>query len=130
MKAAISCPDSRLLRANAQELVGEDERAITRVLELIAETNRTTLVSLQQSFEAGCWDEVASAAHRMAGSARMLAHDALTAALSELEAAGRAHNRELATSQMPVIAEALASLDKSIEEALRCSTGASSGAAQ
>jgi len=124
MKATISCPDSRLLRDNAEQLVGEDERAIKRMLELIAETNRTGLASLQESLEAGCWAEVASAAHRMAGSARMLAHDALIAALSELEMAGREQNRELATTLMPVVADALIHLDKAIEEAVRLDTGA------
>ncbi|MBW9106961.1 Hpt domain-containing protein [Paraburkholderia phenoliruptrix] len=124
MKAAISCPDSRLLRDNAEQLVGDDERAIKRMLELIAETNRTGLASLQESFKAGCWAEVASAAHRMAGSARMLGHDALIAALSELEMAGRERNRELATTLMPVVADALIHLDKAIEEAVRLDTGA------
>ncbi|WP_027214383.1 Hpt domain-containing protein [Burkholderia sp. WSM2232] len=127
MKAAISCPDSRLLRANAQQLVGDDERAIKRVLELIAETNRTGLASLQQSLEAGCWAEVASAAHRMAGSARMLGHDALITALSELETAAREQHCELATALMPVVADALIRLDKAIEEAVRFDTGADAG---
>jgi len=60
----------------------------------------------------------------MAGSARMLAHDALIAALSELEMAGREQNRELATTLMPVVADALIHLDKAIEEAVRLDTGA------
>uniref|UniRef100_E1TGS7 Hpt domain protein n=1 Tax=Burkholderia sp. (strain CCGE1003) TaxID=640512 RepID=E1TGS7_BURSG len=124
MKAAISCPNSRLLRDNAQQLVGDDERAIKRMLELIAETNRTGLASLRESLEAACWAEVASAAHRMAGSARMLGHNALIAALSELEMAGRERNRELATTLMPVVADALIHLDKAIEEAVRLDTGA------
>jgi len=124
MKVAISCPESRLLWANAQQLVGDDERATVRVLELIAETNRTGLASLQESFAARCWDEVASAAHRMAGSARMLGHDALIAALSELETAARQQHCELATALMPVIADALMRLDKAIEQAVRFDTGA------
>ncbi|AFT88876.1 hypothetical protein LMG9964_05860 [Paraburkholderia phenoliruptrix] len=124
MKAATFCPDSYFVNARARDLVGDDERAVRRLLELIAETNRSTLASLHQSFEAGRWGELASAAHRMAGSARMLGHDELLAVLSDLEAAARTQDRERATAHMPLIAEALARLGKSIEEALKDSTGA------
>ena len=118
MKAAIFCSDPRLLREKARELVGDDEHAIRRLLELIVETNRTTLTSLSEHLQAARWEGVGSAAHRIAGSARMLGCDALIALLTDLEAAARAQNSELATALLPVLTDALASIDRSIAHAL------------
>lgn len=121
---AKTCADFAQLRAKAIELVGDDERAIKRLLELIAETNRTTLASLRENAEAALWELVSSAAHRIAGSARMLDCDALLTLLTQLEAAARGRNRELATALVPRVADALARLDASIETALRFTVGA------
>lgn len=123
MEKTLSSPDSRRLWAKAAELVGDDEHAIRRLLSLIAETNRTTLASLHESLGALCWQQVGSAAHRMAGSARMLDHDALITLLTELEAAARAPDTVRAAALVPVIADTLAGLDTSIEEALGFTAG-------
>lgn len=121
---AITCADFAQLRAKAIELVGDDERAIQRLLELIAETNRTTLASLRENAEAAFWEPVSSAAHRIAGSARMLDCHALLTLLTQLEAAARERNSELATALMPRVADALTLLDTSIEAALQFTVGA------
>lgn len=119
MNTEISCPDSRLLWEKALNLVGDDEHAAAHLLVLIADTNQTTLASLHEHFEVARWEGVGSAAHRIVGSARMLDCGALIALLTALEAAARAHYSELATALMPVVAEAVATLDKSIAKALR-----------
>lgn len=119
MNTEISCPDSRLLWQKALNLVGDDEHAAAHLLVLIADTNQTTLASLHEHFEVARWEGVGSAAHRIVGSARMLDCGALIALLTALEAAARAHYSELATALMPVVAEAVATLDKSIAKALK-----------
>ncbi|CAD6557693.1 hypothetical protein LMG28727_06418 [Paraburkholderia kirstenboschensis] len=119
MKTEISCPDPRLLWGKALDLVGDDEHAAAHLLGLIADTNQTTLASLHEHLQVARWEGVGSAAHRIAGSARMLDCGALIALLTALEAAARAQNSELATALVPVVAEAVATLDKSIAEALR-----------
>ncbi|AXF18697.1 Hpt domain-containing protein [Paraburkholderia caledonica] len=119
MNTEISCPDSRLLWEKALNLVGDDEHAAAHLLVLIADTNQTTLASLHEHFEVARWEGVGSAAHRIVGSARMLDCGALIALLTALEAAARAHYSELATALMPVVAEAVATLDKSIAKALK-----------
>lgn len=123
MEKTLSSPDPRRLWAKAAELVGDDEHAIRRLLSLIAETNRTTFASLHESLEALCWQQVGSAAHRIAGSARMVDHDALIALLTDLEAAARVPDTVRATALVPVIDDALAGLNASIEEALAFTAG-------
>lgn len=118
MNTEISCPDPRSLWEKALDLVGDDEHAAAHLLVLIADTNKTTLASLHEHFEVSRWEGVGTAAHRIAGSARMLDCGALIALLTALEAAARAHNGELATALVPVVAEAVATLDNSIAKAL------------
>jgi HPt (histidine-containing phosphotransfer) domain-containing protein len=110
--------EAHALHAKALELAGDDPAIATRLLAMIADTNRTTLASLQDSIGALSWDEVASAAHRIAGSARLLGCGALIALLSELEAAAREREHAVVGKLMPLVADALATLKLAIDAAV------------
>lgn len=119
MNYALSAGESHALREKALELAGDDHVTARLLLEMIVETNRTTLATLRDSFESACWDSVASAAHRIAGSARMLECDELIAWLTQLEAAMRERDITRAAALLPRVVNALGELDVSIETALR-----------
>lgn len=110
--------EAHSLRAKALELAGDDHAVARRLLEMIADTNRTTLVSLQESVAAASWDEVAGAAHRIAGSARLLGCGELVALLVDLEAAARERQHAAAGQFVPLVVDALAQLDVSIDAAV------------
>ena len=105
-------------RQKALELAGGDHVTARRLLEMIAQTNRTSLAALHDSFKAASWDSVGSAAHRIAGSARMLeCHEGITL-LIRLEAAARQRDIALATALLPRVADALGAFNVSIGQAL------------
>nr|WKF59931.1 Virulence sensor protein BvgS [Paraburkholderia busanensis] len=106
------------LEAKALALTGGDACSARRLLALIVETNRAALAQLHAGFAAATWDSVSSAAHRIAGSARMLECDGLIALLTQLEAAARGREIGTVTALMRSVADALASLDASIDAAL------------
>jgi HPt (histidine-containing phosphotransfer) domain-containing protein len=118
MNHAMPSHDPYSLRAKALELVGDDHTAARRLLEMIASTNRTTLASLRASAAAASWDGVASAAHRIAGAACLLACSELVALLSELEAAARKPDHAAAGKLLLLVADALTTLDGAIEAAV------------
>jgi len=106
------------LYAKALELTGHDLAAATRLLKLIVDTNQSALTWLCDSFAEASWDGVASAAHRIAGSARMLECDELVALLKQLEAAAGGLETKLAAVLRPRVVKALERLNASIQEAL------------
>jgi HPt (histidine-containing phosphotransfer) domain-containing protein len=110
--------DPSMFRQKALELAGGDQVTARRLLEMIAQTNRTSLAALHDSFRAASWDSVGSAAHRIAGSARMLeCHEGITL-LTRLEAAARKRDIVLAAALLPRVADALGEFDTSIGKAL------------
>jgi HPt (histidine-containing phosphotransfer) domain-containing protein len=110
--------DARALHAKALELACDDRRVAMRLLEMIAETNRTTLASLQESVAASSWDAVAGAAHRIAGSARLLDCGELITLLAAIEAAARERQQPVVGKLMPLLVDALASLKLLIDAAV------------
>jgi HPt (histidine-containing phosphotransfer) domain-containing protein len=118
MNLPIPSYEAHSLRAIALELAGDDHAVARRLLEMIADTNRTTLASLQDSVAAASWDEVAGAAHRIAGSARLLACGELIALLIDLEAAARERQQAVAGKLLPLVVDALARLGVSIDAAV------------
>jgi HPt (histidine-containing phosphotransfer) domain-containing protein len=118
MNFPMSSYEAQSLRAKALELAGDDHAVARRLLEMIAETNRTTLASLQGSVATASWNDVAGAAHRIAGSARLLACDELIALLTELEAAARERQHAVAGNLVPLVVATLAKLDVSIDAAV------------
>jgi HPt (histidine-containing phosphotransfer) domain-containing protein len=118
MTHAVYFTDPHSLWDAALELVSGDHVTAGRLLEMIAQTNRATLASLRESFEAASWASVGSAAHRIAGSARMLDCGDLTALLTQLEAAARERDIALAIALLPCVVDAIEELDVSIGKAL------------
>ena len=114
MTDTMRCGEPHRLHVKALELTGDDHACARRLLELITETNRTTLMALRDSVETAEWDCVGSAAHRIAGSARMFDCSDLLALLTQLETAAREREAAVATTLLPRVAEAVASLDRSI----------------
>jgi HPt (histidine-containing phosphotransfer) domain-containing protein len=112
------------LLAIAVELAGGDQVVACRLLEMIVDTNRTTLALLRDSVAANSWDSAASAAHRLSGSARMLECADLIVLIDELEAAARSHEQVLTSTLLPHVASAVAKLEASIEAALGSATQA------
>ncbi|SIT45781.1 Hpt domain-containing protein [Paraburkholderia ribeironis] len=110
--------DPHSLRARALELAGDDRTVARRLLEMIAATNRSTLASLQASAAASSWNEVANAAHRIAGSARLLACGEMIVLLTELEAVAREPEHAAAGELLLLVADALAQLDGAIAAAV------------
>jgi HPt (histidine-containing phosphotransfer) domain-containing protein len=118
MNRSVSSCDAQSLLAKAVELAGGDRGFARHLLELIVDTNRTTLAWLQESIEAESWQSAASAAHRIVGSARMLESSELIALFTELEEATHRHERDAVDALLPLVTGALAKLDVSIKAAL------------
>jgi HPt (histidine-containing phosphotransfer) domain-containing protein len=118
MNHPMSSYEAHALHAKALELAGDDHTIAARLLEMIVDTNRSTLASLQDRIGASSWGEVASAAHRIAGSARLLGCGALIALLTELEAAARECEPERVGKLAPLVADALAKLELAIDAAV------------
>jgi HPt (histidine-containing phosphotransfer) domain-containing protein len=85
---------------------------------MIVETNRTTLVLLRDSVDAKAWDLAANAAHRLAGSARMLECDNLVTLINELEAAARARQDVLVSALLSQVVGAVTEFEISVKLAL------------
>jgi HPt (histidine-containing phosphotransfer) domain-containing protein len=107
------------LLAVAVELAGGDQTVACRLLHMIVETNQATLALLRDSVHAESWDNAASAAHRLAGSARILECEDFAGLVSELETAARAHQGVLATTLLPHVIGAATEFEASIRTVLR-----------
>jgi HPt (histidine-containing phosphotransfer) domain-containing protein len=110
--------DAQALQEKALELAADDQVMAMRLLEMIALTNRTTLASLQAGSGASSWDDVAGAAHRIAGSARLLANGELITLLTELEAAAREQRHAEAGVLLRLVVDAVVQLNLSIDAAV------------
>ncbi|RDK02222.1 hypothetical protein DLM46_13495 [Paraburkholderia lacunae] len=115
---ALTATERRSLRGKVDELACGDEATGAHLLRLIIDTNRAGLATLCESYRREAWDEVRSAAHRIAGSARMLDCGGLTALLKRLETAARDRQVELIKALVPLTAATLESLDMSIQTSL------------
>ncbi len=118
MLESICNPDCTPLFETALELANDDEALARRLLHMIVETNRSTLDSLRACVAADDWAGVGSAAHHIAGSARMLGRYGLLAALIHLEGTARQRDIPLLTIVLPRVVDAIEHLDRSIEETL------------
>jgi HPt (histidine-containing phosphotransfer) domain-containing protein len=118
MNQAISLDEAQSLLAKAVELAGGDQVVALHLLEMIVETNEDTLGWLQESIGAESWESVASAAHRIVGSARMLESSELIALFTGLEEAARRQEGVVVGALLPLAIDALAKLNVLIKAAL------------
>lgn len=115
---AISASEQRSFGAKLHELSCGDTAVAQHFIRLLVDTNRTTLAALRDAFGASSWDGVASAAHRIAGSMRLLDCAGMIALLIRLEEAARTRNAALARAILAMVAESLDYLDTSLEKLL------------
>lgn len=106
------------LHTNLLELACDDQNTASQLLHLIIETNRSGLTTLRTSYDTELWDGVRSAAHQMAGSARILNCHGLISLLKRLEVASQERQRELITALMRVLTGTLESLESSMIKSL------------
>jgi HPt (histidine-containing phosphotransfer) domain-containing protein len=110
--------DARSLLVKAVELAGGDRIVARHLLEMIVDTNQSTLAWLQQSIDAASWESVASAAHRIVGSARLLGDTELIALFTRLEEVARKRERVAVDALLPLVIGAVAKLDEWIKAAV------------
>jgi HPt (histidine-containing phosphotransfer) domain-containing protein len=116
--SSISMKERRSLGPKLDELTCGDATVAQHFLRLLVDTNRMTLATLRDAFGASSWAAVASAAHRIAGSMRMLDCAGAIALLVRLEAAAREEDAAFARAILPVVADSLEDLDESLEQLL------------
>jgi HPt (histidine-containing phosphotransfer) domain-containing protein len=115
---AITASERRELSTKVHELVCEDATVAQHFIRLLIDTNQSTLDALRDAFGAASWESVASAAHRIAGSMRMLDCADMVALLVRLEAAAHERDAVLARAILLIVANSLESLDTSLEKLL------------
>ncbi len=93
----------------------EDQAGQTRLLREFMQHIRADLIELDQSLETGNLASIASTAHRMKGSARMVGAGRLAETCEQIEKAGRANQPDGARAARIELDTALASLDTFIE---------------
>lgn len=118
MNQSACSADAQLLLAKAVELAGGDRVVARHLLEMIVDTNQSTLAWLQQSIDAASWEGVASAAHRIVGSARLLDDTELIALFTRLEEGARRQERVAVNALLPLVVGAVAKLDGWIKVAV------------
>jgi HPt (histidine-containing phosphotransfer) domain-containing protein len=116
--ASIAASERQTLRETIDELACGDEAIAQHFIRLLIDTNSSTLATLRDAFSTLSWDEIGSAAHRLAGSARMLDCGGMIAVLSRLEAVARERELALARALLQVVADTIDSLDVSLRELL------------
>ncbi|HZZ11221.1 MAG TPA: Hpt domain-containing protein [Paraburkholderia sp.] len=112
---AVSRSEHDQLGAKVLELACGDVPTAAHLLDLILDTNRSTVAAMRHAFGLAQWDALASAAHRVAGSARMLDCHGLTALLMRLEAAARDRQTALAGAVLAIVVVSLERLDASLQ---------------
>lgn len=115
---AISASERRSFGEKLDELTCGDATIARHFIRLLIDTNRTTLAALRTEFGASSWDAVASAAHCIAGSMRMLACTGMIALLVRLEAAARERDAVLARTLLAIVADSIEYLEAQLEELL------------
>lgn len=113
---ALTREEPASFHTNLLELACDDRNTASQLLRLIIETNRSGLATLRANYDSALWEGVRSAAHQMAGSARILNCHGLISLLKRLEIASQERQRELITALMRVVVGTLESLESSLIE--------------
>lgn len=115
---ALTAIKPQTLNAKILELACDDHAIGQQFIRLLIDTNRITLSVLHDAFNIASWDAVVSAAHRIAGSARMLDCADLINLLVQLEAAARQREADLARMLLQAVANIIDALDAALQELL------------
>jgi HPt (histidine-containing phosphotransfer) domain-containing protein len=113
---AVSTSERCLLRAKLDELSFGDSAIAQRYIRLLIDTNETTFLILRDAVDGASWHRIESAAHRIAGSMRLLDCNGMVDLLMRLEAAARAHDVALVRTLFSVAARSIDYLDTALAE--------------
>jgi HPt (histidine-containing phosphotransfer) domain-containing protein len=119
---AIAASERRELNTKIHELSCGDAAIAQHFIRLLIDTNQMTLAALHDAVGASSWEGVASAAHRIAGSMRMLDCVDMVAFLMRLEATAHERDAVLARAILAVVANSLEHLNTSLEGLLDVAT--------
>ena len=118
----LTTSECQTLKTKVEELTCGDLAVTQHFVRLLIDTNAATLSTLHDAFSTLSWDAMASAAHRMAGSARMLDCTGLIAFLVRLERAAREREQELARAIVQVVGDTVDRLEFALRELLEPAT--------
>ena len=110
--------DMRVLQQRIDALALGDRTVARDVTSALIETNRATLLYMSAARHSESWNELAHAAHRLAGSLRMLQCRWETALALRLERAALEHDALTAVALLPGVTEAITALNEKLDALL------------
>ncbi len=105
--------------ATLKTMTGNDPQALAEIVATLIEANRQDSERLQLAFQQQQLERVASLAHRLLGSARMVQHQALIALCSRLQKVSTLTVAERSDAIVGCVA-LLAALELELQPALTC----------
>jgi HPt (histidine-containing phosphotransfer) domain-containing protein len=110
--------EAKTLEDRIDALALGDPTVAHNVTSALIDTNCATLHYMIAARENGEWDELARAAHRLAGSLSMLQCTREIELASRLERAALAHDARAVAALLPAVAKAVACLDEKLSALL------------
>lgn len=115
VRKAFGCvKDANPLQERIDALALGDHAVAQDVTSALIDTNRTTLLYMLAAHERQAWDDLGRAAHRLAGSLRMLQCKRETALALRLERAAFEHDVLGTAPLMPFVIESIAALNEDL----------------
>lgn len=115
---ALGTSELRALGDAIHELACGDVDMEHHFMRLLIDTNRTTLAALCDAVRHSSWDQMCSAAHKLAGSMRMLDCTNSLAVLVQFETMARQHQRDHVLTVLPVIIDSVGNLESALHSLL------------
>ncbi|MDT8839812.1 Hpt domain-containing protein [Paraburkholderia fungorum] len=111
---ALTTSELRALGNAIHELACGDVDMAHHFMRLLIDTNRTTLTALCDAVHRSSWDQMCSAAHKLAGSMRMLDCTNSLAVLAQFETMARRHQRDHVLAVLPAIIDLVGNLESAL----------------
>nr|WP_272893491.1 ATP-binding protein [Duffyella gerundensis] len=118
-RTPLPLPQESGVLATLKTMTGNDPQALAEIVATLIEANRQDSERLQQAFQQQQLERVASLAHRLLGSARMVQHQALIALCSRLQKVSTLTVAERSNAIVGCVA-LLAALELELQPALTC----------
>jgi HPt (histidine-containing phosphotransfer) domain-containing protein len=110
--------DMNALRERINALALGDRTVARDVTSALIKTNHATLLYMSAARHSEAWNELGHAAHRLAGSLRMLQCRRETALALRLERAALEHDALTAVALLPGVTEAITALNEQLDALL------------
>jgi HPt (histidine-containing phosphotransfer) domain-containing protein len=110
--------DMNALRERINALALGDRTVARDVTSALIKTNHATLLYMSAARHSEAWSELGHAAHRLAGSLRMLQCRGETALALRLERAALEHDALTAVALLPDVTEAITALNEQLDALL------------